>query len=141
MIGSTLKLNRVDIFASDNVNSNNHGIKGTAIAGQITNIELKMLDDNFITGGTLSTLNSQFGDFINLQVVDIDNILGLGANTILGQYCTSWYLRDDSQEQFNESTNYPAKILAGLYLRLVYHSFGSSDITVIINYRLHKALY
>ncbi len=134
MNGSTLKLNRADIFASDNVT-------GVVTAGQTVNIDLKMLDDNFITGGILYTLDSKFGDYINLQVVDVDNILGYGINTILGQYCTNWYMCSDSQEQLNETVNYPAKILSGLYLRIVYHSLGLSDVTVIINYRLHKALY
>jgi hypothetical protein len=141
MNGSSLKLNRVEIFTSDNVNTNNQGIIGIAAAGQVTNIDLKMMDDNFITGGILRTFHSTFGDYIHLQVIDIDNVLGFGTNVVLGQYCTSWYLRDDAQEQFNETTSYPAKIVAGLYLRIVYHSIGQSDVVVTANYRLHKALY
>ncbi len=141
MQNSILQITRVDQFASDNVQVNNQGIMGTAIAGQLTNIDLKMLDDNFITGGILNTISSTFGDYVHLQVIDIDNVLGYGANVILGQYCTSWFMRSDSQEQLNEKTDYPAKLLAGVYLRLAYHSTGADDVIITLNYRLHKVLY
>jgi hypothetical protein len=141
MNNSILQLNRIEAFATDNVSVNNQGVLGTAIAGHVTNIDLKMLDDNFIIGGILHTLNTKFGDHVILQVIDIDNILGFGPNTVLGQYCTTWYLRDDQQEQLDENNPYPSKIAAGLYLRLIYTSTGETDVTVIINYRLHKALY
>lgn len=138
---SILKVTRVDVFASDNVSANNQGMMAIIPAGKVTYVDLKMLDDNFLTGGILRTLNTQFGDYVDLQVVDVDNILRAGNNIVLAQYCTSWYLRSDSQEQLNETINYPAKVLSGLYLRLVYHSVGLENVTVTVNYRLHKALY
>ena len=35
---------------------------------------------------------------------------------------------------------YPAKVYAGLYLRLIYTSTGASNVAVAINYSLHKVL-
>lgn len=141
MQNSTLKLTQVEQFTSNNVNSNSQGTLGTAIAGTTTNIDYKLLDDCFITGGMLRTIGQIFGDSVTFQVVDVDNILGYGAGLVLGQYITSWYLRSDAEEQVNESTTYPAKILTGLYLRVIYVSTGSTDVQVSVNYRLHKALY
>jgi hypothetical protein len=141
MQNSTLKLTRVEEFASNNVNANNQALLFTAAAAQTTTGDLKLTDDCFITGAVLRTNTSAFGDYAVFQVVDVDNILGYGAGTVLGQYVNKWYMRSDAQEQANENTPYPAKILAGLYLRLIYTSVGLMPVSVAINYRLHKALY
>ena len=141
MINSTLKLSQLAHFASTNVNKNGQGVIFTALAGQTTNGDYKLVDDCFITGGILSTLTSTFGDSTTFQVIDIDNIMGYGANVVLGQYITNWYMRSDTQLQIDESIPYPAKIYTGLYLRVRYTSIGATDVQVIVNYRLHKALY
>jgi hypothetical protein len=141
MINSTLKITQLEQFSSINVNGNNQGVIATATAGTTTNIDLKLVDDCFITGGVLRTNAATFGDHATFQVIDIDNILGYGANTILGQYNTNWYMCSDRQTQVDENSPYPAKILANLYLRVKYTSIGSTDVIVCLNYRLHKALY
>lgn len=141
MQNSALKITQVSQFSSANVNSGSQGIAGIAAKGVSSNIDLKLTDDCFITGGVLRTQGSEFGDKASFQVVDKDNILGLGAETVLAQYFTNWYMRSDSQEQIDENIPYPAKIPANLYLRVVYHSVGCLDVMVAVNYRLHKALY
>jgi hypothetical protein len=140
MVNSTLKLTQINQFASDLVHANNQGVSGNATAGVVSSIDLKLTDDHFVTGGVLRTLNSAFGDSVTFQVVDVDNVIGYGAGTVLGQYATSVYMRSDSQEQINENIPYPAKIPAGLYLRIVYTSVGTTDVTVTMMYRLHKIL-
>lgn len=139
MINSTLRLTQISQFTSDLVHSNNQGISGVATAGATTNIDLKLTDDHFITGGVMRTLTSAFGDYATFQVIDIDGVFA-PAGTVLGQYTTNWYMRSDAQEQINENIPYPAKIFAGLYLRVIYTSIGSSDVAVNIMYRLHKVL-
>jgi hypothetical protein len=100
-----------------------------------------MTDDCFLTGGILRTNNAVFGDYCDMQVIDKDNVLGYGANVVLNQFVTKWYMRSDAQEQFEKSLPYPSKLLSGLYLRIVYHSIGSVDVDVAMNYELHRALY
>lgn len=141
MQNSTVLLPQVGLFSSKNVNSNGDAVKGTATALSTTSIDLKMLDDNFITGAILIASGVTFGDYVQFQVVDVDNVLGYGVNTILGTYINKWYLKSDRQEQFNESLVYPAKLPALVYLRLKYTSTGTTPVEVAINYRLHKALY
>lgn len=141
MLNSTLIIRTIEQFAANNVNCNIQGTIGTAIAGTTTNIDIKLTDDHFITGGNLRTNQATFGDYCTFQVIDIDNILGYGTNIVLGQYCTNWYMCSDKQEQLDETIPYPAKLKAGLYLRLKYTSTGTSDVIVAVSYRLHKALY
>jgi hypothetical protein len=141
MQNSTLKLSQLSHFASNNVNSNVQGISQIIPAGTTVNIDFRVTDDSFITGGILLTDKATFGDKATFQVIDIDNIIGYGNNVVLGQYITNFYMCSDKQEQINESMPYPAKIIHGLYLRIAYTSTGVEDVNVAIMYRLHKALY
>lgn len=126
-------------FNKRNLNFAAVGIAGTAVANTTTNIDYKLSDDVLITGAQVLTKENVFGDSISFQVVDVDGVLA-PPGTVLNQFVNNWQLRSDSQEQINLSVNYPAKIYAGLYLRLVYHSTGGVDVPVAINYSLHKVL-
>lgn len=141
MNNSGLSINKVEMFASDNVRFDGKGVLDTAIAGTTHNVDLIMTDDVFLTGGILRTDNAEFGDYADMQVVDKNNILGNGAGLVINQFVTKWYMRSDAQQQFETSLPYPSKIFAGLCLRLVYHSTGSVDVKVVMNYELHRALY
>jgi hypothetical protein len=141
MQGSAVSLSKATMFASDIVSFTGKGVFGTASFGAVSNIDLVMTDDCFLTGGVLRTNGSFFGDYADMQVVDKDNILGYGAGAVLNQFITKWYMRSDAQEQFETSLSYPSKIYAGLYLRVVYHSVGATNVEVAMNYELHKALY
>ena len=141
MQNSTLKLSQLSHFASTNVNSDTQGKLQTIPAGTTVSIDFKIIDDSFISGGILLTKNAAFGDKASFQVVDVDNIIGYGNNVVLGQYITNWYMRSDSEMQINENMPYPAKIMSGLYLRIIYTSIGQTDVDIAIIYKLHKALF
>jgi hypothetical protein len=115
------------------------GISGTASAGTTTNIDHALTDDSLLTGAQVLTDNAAFGDSITFQVVDVNGVV-FPAGTVLGQFVTNWKLRSDSQEQISLQVPYPAKVYAGLYLRLIYTSTGASNVAVAINYSLHKVL-
>lgn len=141
MDNSSLQLTNTVDMSSKVVNFNGQGVKGVVDANTTASIDLKMLDDNFITGGMLSVKDAAFGDTVTLQVIDKDNILGYGANVVLRQFITNWYIMSDTQLQLNLDLSYPAKVLSGLYLRAVYTSTSESvSPVVVINYYLHKAL-
>lgn len=130
----------VDAFVKTALNYDAVGVSGTAAAGTSTNIDYAVTNDMLLTGAQVLTNTASFGDSITFQLVDINNVLGYGANLVLNQFVTNWQLRTDSQEQINLHVNYPAKIATGLYLRLIYNSTGSSNVAVAINYSLHKVL-
>lgn len=130
----------INAFVKVALNYNAVGVTGVANSGTTTNVDYQLTDDTLLTGAQVLTSTSVFGDSITFQVVDVNNILGYGANVVLKQFITNWQLRSDSQEQIDLHVNYPAKLKAGLYLRLVYSSTGGSNVNVAINYALHKVL-
>lgn len=130
----------VDQFTNSNVFFDARGILGIATAGNTSSIDLLITDDAFFTGGVLSAKGATFGDFVNLQVVDVDGIMA-PAGTVLSQYATNWFMNSDKEEQINISVPYPGKLIVGFYLRISYHSTGATDVSVTANYFLHKALY
>lgn len=136
---TTFKPAKVSDFEASKLNFNGQGLIGTAIAGQSTPLDFQITDDCLLTGAILLSKNSVFGDHINLQIVDVDGLLA-PAGTVLNQFVTSWYLADDIQKQLDMQVAYPAKIYAGLYIRVVYISTGNNDVDLAINYTLHKVL-
>jgi hypothetical protein len=141
MQNSTLLLQQMMQFTSNNVNCAGGGATGVIPAGSSSTVDYFLTDDCFLTGGIMRSKNSAFGDYAHFQVIDVNNVLGFGAGVVLGQYLTDWYMSSDTEEQINENFPYPAKIKAGLALRVVYFSIGTTDVTVCVNYRLHKAMY
>jgi hypothetical protein len=115
------------------------GVTGTATGGGTTHIDYKLTDDCLLAGGEFITKTSVFGDSITFQVVDVDGIVS-PAGTVLNEFVTNFYLIEDQQKQFGFRAEYPAKIISGLYLRLIYNSTGLLNVKVAMNYILHKVL-
>lgn len=128
-------------FNSKGLNFNGNGVAMTVTANTTTNIDFKVTSDNIINGLTLLVKAANTGDYATFQVVDVDNILGYGAGTVLNQFGTNWYIDASVQMQSIPRIPYPAKIIAGLYLRLVYTSTAVTAPWVAANYHLHKVMY
>lgn len=116
------------------------GISGTATAGTTTNIDYKLTEERLVYGGQAILKNHAFGDTIKFQVVDVDNILGLGAGTVLGEYMNGWYLADDTQVQPIVMVDFPTKIMANLYFRIAYNSTGATNVNVCVNIFCFKVI-
>lgn len=129
-------------YSKNDLNANFKGCKFTATKNSTTSYDMLISDDHLADGASVFVLNAAIGDKLTLQVIDIDNVLGYGANVVLGQYVTDWYINPSASSQGEFTSMYPAKILAGLYLRKIYTSVGTeTDPTVVINYKLHKVLW
>ena len=77
------------------------------------------------------------GDYIEFEVVDIDNLLGLGAGTVLNRYIETEYVKANTEAII--SGNSAVKIPAGIYLRTRYVSVGTGQpIPIIIRYEMRK---
>lgn len=110
------------------------GVIGTITHGTTGNVDLDITDDELITGATVNVQNSAFGDYMDIQVI-------VPPSTVANQFVTSFYVNSDAQKQIDFTNKYPAKIPAGLKLRLVYHSTGAVlDPKAAVNYVLHKVL-
>lgn len=114
------------------------GISGEADSQATTYIDYKLTQDRYINGLDIILQNHSIDDTMDLQIIDVDNILGYGANTVLNEFATDWNVAADRQGQGQFSVSYSAKVLTNLYLRLVYVSTGQSNVKVKINYFLHK---
>lgn len=114
------------------------GISGMGIAGQSTNIDYKLTEDRYLNGCQPILKGHVFGDTITFRVVDKDNILGYGVGAILDEFSTTWNLADDKQDQGVFKTEYPAKIVKDLYIRVSYNSTGQNNVQVACNLFLHK---
>lgn len=111
---------------------------GIAINSSSTDIDFKITEERYINGGFLVLKDQSFGDTFTFQIVDIDNITGYGAGVILDQFITNYYVNVSSSMQNEILLDYPAKIIAGLYLRLKYNSVGTNNVAIGCNLYLHK---
>lgn len=129
----------VNSFVKSALNFNAQGILATVIAGSVQNIDYQVSGDQLITGAYVLVQNGSFGDHVSFQVVDTQGLYA-PPGTMLNQFVSNWYIQSDSELQADFEINYPAKILSGLTLRLIYTSVGSNNPSVAINYLLHEVL-
>ena len=141
MLGSKYAPINKDQYGSKDINADLRGNRFTATAGESTTNDFLISDDTLVDGAILIAIGSALGDNITCQVVDKDNVLGLGAGAVLGQYVTDWFMNPQASVQLDFVSPYPAKLYGGLYLRLIYVSVGLTNVEVIVNYKLHKVLW
>lgn len=137
---TTYKPVRVDDFESSKLNYDAYGMSTTVSLGQSGHLDLTLSDDCLLTGAWFITNGGTFGDVVNFQVVDTSGAFTGTPGTVLNQFVTNWYVPPSVDAQFEIA--YPAKVYAGLTLRLVYTSvgFGIVGVFVAVNYSLHKVL-
>jgi hypothetical protein len=123
---------------SDGFRFRGASFSGTATAGTVTNIDYKLTEERYINGGQLILKDHVTGDKFTFQVIDIDNVMGYGANVVLDQFITDFYVSGQAETQAGLNLAYPAKIPANLYLRLKITSTGETNIAVRCNLFLHK---
>jgi hypothetical protein len=113
------------------------GITGIALAESSSNIDHKLTEEMWINGAQLLCDNLLIGDYVDLQIVDVDGIYA-PAGTVLDEFASNWYISGNEQNQGIVRIEYPAKVLANLYLRIKYTSTGPNDVSVYCNLFLHK---
>jgi hypothetical protein len=130
----------VDEFEKTKLNFNAHGVNTTVVLGTTANLDYTLTDDCLITGAELIVNGGNYGDTLNLQVVDLSGAFTGTPGTVVNQFATNWNAPPQCDTQFD--TAYPAKIYAGLTLRLVYTStgLGVTPVFLAVNWKLHKVL-
>ena len=126
-------------LSADILNFRGTGISGTATAGISTNIDYQLPEDRLIMGAYSILFDHVLGDHMDVQVIDKDGVY-YPAGTVLNQFVTGWYVATDVQTQRGMEAPYPAKLLQGLYIRLIYHSTGLVDVKCYFNVLFHKVL-
>lgn len=130
MINSTYSPTKISDFESSKLSFNALGSSFTVAPGTTSNIDLTLTDDMLITGAWLISVGA-YGDTVTFQVLDPDQ-------NILSQFVTNWAI--PAPANMTLDVPYPAKLPAGIILRLIYSSTGSTPAFVAINYKLHKIL-
>lgn len=123
---------------STGLNFRGKGISGTITAGQTENIDHKLAENRDFNEIVIVLKDHVFGDKADLQVVDVDNILGYGAGTVLATFFYDYYFAEDVQSQGVLKVDYTGTLQKDLYLRLRYYSTGGTDVKVKANLFLHK---
>jgi hypothetical protein len=136
---TTYKPLRSSELDSNKVNANTQGITGSIVGGTTGTLDYTLVDDCLLTGVTFFTNNASYGDSVNLQVVDTGGVL-YPPGTVLLQVATNWYV--SPEDLVNIDFQYPAKLITGLTLRVLYTSVSAPEITTsaFMNYKLHKVL-
>lgn len=109
--------------------------KGTIAANSTQNVDYKIEQERWINGGRALIDNIGEDDKITFQVVDKDNIFGYGNEVVLDEFISNYYIPTDGNLEVRLS--YPAKVPAGLYLRLKYTSTHENGCTLKCNLYLH----
>jgi hypothetical protein len=129
-------------FSADDMTTDFKGIRFDVNVNTITDCDYQITDDSILDGMIVDSINHVLGDKVTFQVIDKDNILGYGANVILRQFGTDIYMTPGIVRQVDHSSEYPAKIFTGLYLRIKYTSTDISVApTILVRYKLHKILW
>lgn len=137
--GTKFAPTRISEFDAAKLQFNAQGAKASPSLNTTTNIDLYFADDHLLTGFWVVCTGAAQGDSIALKAVDTDNIMGFGAGVVLKTFASNIYIATNFDAQFDVA--YPAKVYAGLSLRVVYTSttiLGSPFFAV--NYKLHKVL-
>ena len=115
-------------------------VSSVCAKGTTTTIDYRMVNHagesytvKYLNGAEIYTDNCALGDWAESQIVDIDNVLGYGANLVLKTYVRKKYLFPNIKQTVMATA--PGAIPVGLYIRVIYHSVGTStDPTIYINY-------
>jgi hypothetical protein len=108
----------------------------TVLANSTKSIDFKIVQERYINGGRLLVSNAGENDTITFQVVDKDNILGFGSNVVLDEFISNYFI--PNTDNLEVRLDYPAKIMAGLYTRLIYTNTNTlQDCLVKCNLYLH----
>lgn len=114
------------------------GIAGTAGADSTTDIDWRFPEERWITGGIFAVNNGNWGDSATIQIIDIDNVLGYGANVVLDTFAENYGVMSDQQFQGDIECPYVALIPAGLYIRIKYTNTSESTAAqILLNLHSH----
>lgn len=123
---------RLQPFAVPDVAFSADAATQTITAGQAQTIDFHLTTTKSVYGVQYYAQNANLGDFVSFQVIDIDNVLGFGANTVLNTFVTKWFIM--SNTLVDVALPLAATIPAGLYIRINYTSTGVTDVKIVVNY-------
>lgn len=135
MQNSTFDPANIDQYVKGKNKKAAKGVSQTCEALETTNIDLLLTDDVLLASGSLTCIGATSGDKVHFQIIAVDG----EDETIVDQYVTDWFINSTTAKQEVPRSSVPAKIPAGMVIRLVYVSTGG-DVWVAVNYDLEEIL-
>lgn len=96
--------------------------------------DLLLTEEIRLYGGHYWVQGSSLGDTMSFQVVDVDNVLGMGAGVVVNEYISDMPVPPWDHERDLESPT-AALIPAGLYLRVVYSNASADPVALGVTYK------
>jgi hypothetical protein len=125
-------------FASANgFRARNKGYSGVAQAGTTTDIDFQITEERYISAVQTILSGHAEDDTLGFLIVD-KNGLYSPAGSILDVFAETWNVDHTSNDQGVHESSYPARLYAGLFVRIRYTSTGSNPVKVKVNFFLHK---
>lgn len=122
-----IMVRRLTDLSPDNSLYKCQGFSGTAAANTTTDIDFKFPQERWLSGGALFVKGGNWGDTCTIQIVDVDNILGFGANTVLREFITNFAICDDSQFQIRIEVPYVSVVPQDIYMRIKYTNNNATN--------------
>ena len=101
------------------------------------NFDEKLTQDVLLQGGTYWATGASLGDTVSLSVVDVDGILGKGADYVVATYVKDSPIAPWQQLVTLESPT-AGSVPAGLYLRVSVNHTGAGGLTLGVTYRWYE---
>jgi hypothetical protein len=121
-------------------NETGYSFRGAGGTGEVTagsndiDILIHATEARLINGAEVWSDATAYGSYVTFQVVDVDNVLGYGAGTMVEEFGSAWQMHPDLITK--AFPGYVANVPAGLYIRLKVNSTDAADI--YYNLYLHK---
>jgi hypothetical protein len=110
----------------------------TALANADTySPSLKFTDWVEFFGVKYGLVGGHVGDWADLEIVDIDNLLGYGEGLVVAKYGSEVHFVPNDQGTL--VFQFKKDVPPGLYLRVKYHNTGAEAVSFVINYFLRRS--
>lgn len=116
------------------------GIRFTVPANTVFTYDHEIPYDLMSSGLDL-LCHASIGDWVTVQAVDKNNVLGYGLNPagiVLDEFAQEWNLIVDQYKAASVHLNYAAKLKQGLFLRFIYNNTSVTPVNVCVNAFRHK---
>ena len=120
-------------------NESKYSFDGTggisSIVSGVNNVDVLISEDRSISGAEVWTDSTNYGEYLSFQIIDIDNVLGGGANDIVDSFGDDWQIHPGGPTK--AFPGYVGNIPAGLYVRMKVNVQSTSKF--YYNLYLHKS--
>ena len=103
-----------------------YGFEFVATASDTTDFQMKWSNDIEFVGAVAKSEGAHTGDIVNMQIVDVDNILGYGSDFIITEFGKNVPGKIIEAKCISDTTT-AATILAGLYVRIQYINIHTTE--------------